>query len=106
LAELFDFLAVFHIPQSHLSRNLLVHAYDGRHLLFREEKDLEHEMFAFIGAAAGHSCLPHEAGGEPVAGLAASLLLIQRREGTMVGALESAARINRSRCNWRQAPQN
>jgi hypothetical protein len=28
-------------------------------------------MCPFIGAAAGHSCLPHEGGGEPVAGLAA-----------------------------------
>jgi len=41
------------------SRNLLVHACDGRHLLFREEKDLEHEVFPSIGAA-GQSCLPHE----------------------------------------------
>jgi len=56
---LFDFLGVFHIPQSHLSRNLLVHAYDSRNLFLREEKDLKHEMFPFIGAA-GQSCLPHE----------------------------------------------
>jgi hypothetical protein len=48
---LLDFLAVFDIPQPHLNRNLLFHAYGGGHLLFREEKEVEHEMFPFIGAA-------------------------------------------------------
>src|SRR5579863_10263696 len=58
-AKFFDFLAVFHISQSYLSRNLLVHGYNSRHLLLSEEKDLEHEMIPFIGAA-GQSCLAHE----------------------------------------------
>ena len=40
-------------------RNLLVHVDHRRHLFFREEKDLQHEMFPFIGTA-GQSRLPHE----------------------------------------------
>jgi hypothetical protein len=79
--------------------------YDGRHLLFREEKDLEHEMFPFVGAAAGQSCLPHEGGGEPVAKLAAVFFSFSA-EGTMVCVPESVARTNRSRCNCRHALQN
>jgi hypothetical protein len=56
---LFYFFAVYVIFQSHLDRNLLVHADQRGHLLFCEEKNLEHEMFPFISPSA-QSRLPHE----------------------------------------------
>jgi hypothetical protein len=59
LAELLEFLIVGDALQTDLSGDLAVHAEYRGDLFFCQEKDLKHEVIAFLGAPA-HARLTHE----------------------------------------------
>jgi hypothetical protein len=58
-AEFLDVRAVCDVFESDLPGDLAVHRDDGGEFLFCEEEDLQHEMVAFVGAAA-ETGLTHE----------------------------------------------
>jgi len=65
LGELADFGVVGFFVEAHLGGDVTVHAEDGGDLFFGEEKDLEHEVIALVGAAAEAGLADEdEAGGE------------------------------------------
>ena len=59
LAELLELFVVGDALQADLSGDLAVHAEYGGDLFFCQEEDLQHEVIAFLGAAA-HARLTHE----------------------------------------------
>ena len=59
LAQLLDFLVVCDLLKANFSGDLPVDAEDRRDLFLCQEEDLEHEVVAFVGAAA-HAGLTHQ----------------------------------------------
>jgi hypothetical protein len=57
--KLLDVLTGADFSQSELEGDVTVDSDHGRDLLFRKQKDLQHQVFAFIRAPA-QPCLPHE----------------------------------------------